>query len=240
MEILLIELRQLALEIEERMFRAGSVNELDTAFLDGIIADKPYYLAVVDMSQVKPVYFCPKGMETLGLKRLGSASGMAFLARFLSPDNLPVVKDGISHFVSTPEEPFIMTYRVKTIAGWRWLYGISIAVNNPTADSFFTLSILRDVEDSFEKLLTNERLEKPNGVLPSLNARRLVQLSQREKEVLLLMAEDITTQQMAEKLHIAADTIQFHRKQLKRKLKVSTSNGLVRYAIHLQTFMDSL
>lgn len=240
MEILLNELKQLTSGLGGRIFKEGDASELDTVFLDSVSQDKPYYLAIVDMSQVKPVYFCPTAMETLGLKRIGSASGMSFLARFLSADNLPVVTDGISHFITTPNDPFIMTYRVKTVIGWRWIYGTSVAINHEPTGKLFTISILRDVEESFEKLLLNGREEKANGVLSSLKARRLVQLSQREKEVLLLMAEDLTTAQMADRLHISSDTIQFHRKQLKLKLKANTSHGLIRYAIHLQTFMDSM
>jgi DNA-binding CsgD family transcriptional regulator len=166
--------------------------------------------------------------------------GMSFYTRFLSPENLPIVKDGLTHFVKTPKEPFSMTYRVRTATlGWRWVYGISVPIGDTLNGVKYTLTILRDVEDGFIKLLSDTSNGKQVGLLSSLKARRLLQLSQREKDVLLLMAEDLTAQQMADKLHITNDTVQYHRKQLKRKLKVKTSHGLVRYAIHLKDFMES-
>ena len=133
-----------------------------------------------------------------------------------------------------------MTYRIKTTnLGWRWVYGISIPFGDKSNGVKYTLTILRDVEESFEKLFSATNNGLGNSLLSSFKARRLLQLSQREKDVLLMLAKDLTTEEMSEKLNISHNTVQYHRKKLKQKLKVKTTNGLVRYAIHLQTFLDS-
>jgi len=56
-------------------------------------------------------------------------------------------------------------------------------------------------------------------------------LTEREKEVLKLIALELTTPEIAEKLCISAYTIETHRKNLIRKLNVKNIAGLVKYAV---------
>lgn len=241
MEVLLDELRRLSHEIENSLSLESDPDEIGHKLLHKICDAKPFYVALVNLTQVQPVFFCSKSKELLGIDNLKGFPGMTFYTRILSPENLPIIKDGLAHFIKTPTKPFAMTYRVRTATlGWRWVYGISIPCGNTTQGVKYTLTILRDVEESFEKLLSNTNGIQKTGLLSSFKARRLLQLSEREKDVLLLMADDLTTQQMSDKLHITTDTIQFHKKQLKRKLQANTSHGLVRYAIYLQEFMDTV
>lgn len=56
----------------------------------------------------------------------------------------------------------------------------------------------------------------------------ICQISKREHEVLNLIAYEYSTKQIAEKLFIAYETANSHRKSLLRKLDVSNTAGLVR------------
>jgi len=56
-------------------------------------------------------------------------------------------------------------------------------------------------------------------------------LSPREREVLQLIAEGKTTNQIAEHLHISVKTVETHRAQLMTKLKVKGVAELTKYAI---------
>ena len=58
-------------------------------------------------------------------------------------------------------------------------------------------------------------------------------LSTREKEVLKLIAQEYTTQEIADKLYLSKHTIESYRKTLLSKLKVRNLAGLTRYAIKL-------
>lgn len=60
---------------------------------------------------------------------------------------------------------------------------------------------------------------------------RLVELTEREKEVLVLIAEEMTTQEIADKLFISHHTVETHRKNLISKLNVRNVSGLVKYAV---------
>ena len=56
-------------------------------------------------------------------------------------------------------------------------------------------------------------------------------LTKREKEILILIAEGHTNQQIKEKLFISVDTVDTHRKNIHTKLNVKNTAMLVRYAI---------
>ncbi len=56
-------------------------------------------------------------------------------------------------------------------------------------------------------------------------------LSNREKEILQLIASGITSKEIAENLFIAKTTVDTHRKNMIRKLNLNNGNELVKYAI---------
>lgn len=60
-----------------------------------------------------------------------------------------------------------------------------------------------------------------------------VELTKREKEVLKLIAEEFTTQEIAEKLFLSKHTIESYRKNLISKLQVKNLAGLTKHAIKI-------
>jgi two-component system response regulator NreC len=58
-------------------------------------------------------------------------------------------------------------------------------------------------------------------------------LSQREREVLALVAIGYTHQQIAERLSLSVKTVETYRARLTEKLYLKTRADLVRYAIEL-------
>jgi DNA-binding NarL/FixJ family response regulator len=56
-------------------------------------------------------------------------------------------------------------------------------------------------------------------------------LSDREREVLQLLAEGKSTKQIALKLHISNKTVETHRRQIMNKLDIHTVAQLTKYAI---------
>lgn len=55
-------------------------------------------------------------------------------------------------------------------------------------------------------------------------------ITQREKQVLSLIAYEFSTKQIADKLNVAYETANSHRKNLLRKLEVKNTAGLIRVA----------
>jgi len=70
------------------------------------------------------------------------------------------------------------------------------------------------------------------GTKPSANADTLGALTDRERQVLSLLAEGLANKAVARKLGISVRTAEAHREHLSRKLKIGTVAGLTKYAIH--------
>jgi DNA-binding NarL/FixJ family response regulator len=69
------------------------------------------------------------------------------------------------------------------------------------------------------------------GLTPELSP--LERLTSRQREILQLVAEGLTTKEIAEKLHLAVKTVETHRGQLMSRLDIHDIAGLVRYAIRV-------
>ncbi len=66
---------------------------------------------------------------------------------------------------------------------------------------------------------------------PKATRKAEAKLSRREKEVITLIAQEMTTNEIAEKLFISQHTVETHRKNILRKLDARNTAGLVKYAI---------
>lgn len=75
------------------------------------------------------------------------------------------------------------------------------------------------------KLLT-DYLSRPSSEQGSYD-----ELTPREREILTLIAEGLTTREIAEKLVISANTVQTHRQNIMDKLDLHNKSELIKYAI---------
>ena len=60
---------------------------------------------------------------------------------------------------------------------------------------------------------------------------KYIGLTQREKEIIRLIALERTNQEIADALFVSVDTVKSHRKNLMTKLDVRSTAGLVKYAV---------
>lgn len=80
--------------------------------------------------------------------------------------------------------------------------------------------------------ISQERLARylqPGGALP---ATRLDRLTPREREVLQLLAEGLSTQAVAQKIGISPKTVESHRANISSKLELYDIASLTRFAIY--------
>jgi DNA-binding NarL/FixJ family response regulator len=79
-------------------------------------------------------------------------------------------------------------------------------------------------EELEEKHFTNNsRIEKQSS--------HITELSSREKEILVLIAQEYNTAEIAEKTFISLNTVNTHRRNLLSKLNAKNTAGLVKYAV---------
>ncbi|MBP6398506.1 MAG: response regulator transcription factor [Saprospiraceae bacterium] len=83
----------------------------------------------------------------------------------------------------------------------------------------------KDVTETIMKGLMNRRKSS------SKSSADIPKISRREKEVLRLIAEEFTTQEIADKLFISLKTVESHRANLLAKLNARNSAGLVRISL---------
>ncbi len=84
-------------------------------------------------------------------------------------------------------------------------------------------------EQYLQKDLQKKLLNRSIGVKPGTSF--LPKLTRREKEVLNSISEELTTQEIAEKLFISPKTVETHRMNLMNKLGARNSVGLIKIAI---------
>lgn len=108
-------------------------------------------------------------------------------------------------------------YVLKTSVSDDLINGIKEIIKGQT---FFSSSI--------SKMILEDYVKKAKGI--STDTLK-TELTQREKEVLKLIAEGATNQEAADKLFISVRTVEFHRANIMHKLKISDLAGLVKYAI---------
>ena len=83
-------------------------------------------------------------------------------------------------------------------------------------------------ERHFDSEVTNTLFD---SIDKSKKAAEKVELTNREREVLKLIANELTTNEIADKLFISTHTVETHRKNLLSKLNVKNIAGLVRFAV---------
>ncbi|MCK6616762.1 MAG: response regulator transcription factor [Cyclobacteriaceae bacterium] len=107
-----------------------------------------------------------------------------------------------------------------------------IMKNAPRQEFLTGLQLVMQGAKFYSSQLTESMLEvTPLTVRKESNVKLLALLSQREREVLQLIAEGISTKEIAEKLHLSPGTVETHRKNLLKKLNARNSAELIRMAI---------
>ena len=92
------------------------------------------------------------------------------------------------------------------------------------------------VHSSLAKVMMEEYLG--NAVKPARQTNQSHSLSEREKEVLTLVAQGYTNKEAAQKLYISVKTVETHRARIMEKLQLRTRAELVRYAI-MEGFLNT-
>lgn len=81
--------------------------------------------------------------------------------------------------------------------------------------------------DPISSLITNSFLKKGQSTGNSGS----VNITNRELEILQLIVEGLTSQEIADQLYISPRTVDTHRANLMKKLDINNAAGLVRYAL---------
>ena len=97
---------------------------------------------------------------------------------------------------------------------------------------------ITELEEAIQTVVRGEGYVSPDILKRTLlevqgatNEERLASLTPRQRETLRLIAEGLTTKQIARDLNISVKTVETHRAQLMERLDIHDVAGLTRYAI---------
>ena len=97
---------------------------------------------------------------------------------------------------------------------------LELAINAVVEKDFYHNDLVASV-------LRKNLREKKHGHRPSFNTQ---ELSEREKEILMLVCQEMTIKEMSEKLSLSENTVRNHRTNIMEKVGVNNMVGLVKYA----------
>ncbi len=103
--------------------------------------------------------------------------------------------------------------------------------NTGKEELHLAIQTLMKGESYFSEEVTTRIMEGLQKKKARANDYRLVELTEREKEVLVLIAGEMTTREIADQLCVSHHTVETHRKNLISKLNVRNVTGLVKYAV---------
>ena len=116
-------------------------------------------------------------------------------------------------------------YVVKAVRNGAFGYLIKNADENELIDAIKNVAIGK-------KYFNNEISQLMIGNM-AIEGESHKKLSERELEVLILVSEGQTTKEIAEKLFVSSRTVETHRVNMMRKLKVQNTAELIKKAAHL-------
>jgi DNA-binding NarL/FixJ family response regulator len=128
-----------------------------------------------------------------------------------SYDDLKIIKEVIKLGASG--------YLTKKCAGENIVEAIQ-AVSN--GEEYFCKSVREKIFNSFSK--NNPKLNKYEPIVDSL-------LTEREMEIITLISLEYSGKEISKLLFISANTVETHRKNIMKKLKLKNTIGLVKYAL---------
>lgn len=123
------------------------------------------------------------------------------------------------HYIHELLETGISGYLLKDSSGRDIINAIQAAMKNET---FLSPSISKKVMDTY--------LSPRKGLS---REERFKQLSNREREVFQLIAEGLSTRQIAETLYVSVSTVKSHKIKIMEKLGIDSPFRLVHFAIQL-------
>lgn len=183
----------------------------------------------------RTVFMSARGLDQLGvtLQEL-SDMGSKYHERFFNNEDMEDFMVKLMKLLESedPNETFTFFQQVKfkDREEWVWHIGsIRIFHQNPngTPTHLVTVSFpvdrMKHIPNKAERLLAENKFFKEN-----LN--KFLNMGKRAKEVLRLVALGKSSAEIAEELNISTETVNTHRKNIKKKLGISTTYEFTEYA----------
>lgn len=190
-------------------------------------------VSLFNVEQQKFVFCSQSVRQVLGYRPDAVVgSGWEFWYSLLKPTERPVVQHKLSNIILSESQKsgrkrIALEYQIKTTDG-DWT-----CVKHEIFHKRFSgqWTVLNFIYDNSERALIDRYLESPQQAsVESAICRPSIEVSDREKQVLKLIACGLSSRQIAKKLYISRHTVISHRKNLIKKFKVKNTAELIKEA----------
>lgn len=128
---------------------------------------------------------------------------------------------------------FFQQVRLHNQRNFTWFYTVCklLKVKNEQQETTDRLVLLSSPVMGMDTLISKVNKTLDQNKYISAHYREFAQLTKREKEIIVLIAQGKSSQEIADQLFISALTVSTHRKNIIRKLDCKSSTELVRFAL---------
>jgi DNA-binding CsgD family transcriptional regulator len=205
-------------------------------------------ISIYDLYQRKHIYYSPKYEKMLGWDTGRAENDVAYTNSLIHPEDLPLLIRAAINYIQLgfslgdssiiKNYKAIFDYRVKGLNGeyiriieQQIPLEIDRSGNVWLALSMMDLSPENDIALPFRGRLKNHRTGELFYFPPEENpGKSITSLTNREKEILGLIARGLISKEIADKLYISVNTVNTHRQRIIEKLNVSNTYEAIRYA----------
>lgn len=159
--------------------------------------------------------------------------GFKYILSIMHPENMTAMYNLIKFFSDkeNARKMYSGVFYIKVKKGWEWTYScLKPAIYNKDGSVRYLLATGCSIDDLL-KSKSDYKNFKNNLPFFEQHAAKYLSLTDREKDVLRLIAEEHTSKEIAAILYISPLTVDTYRKNLIEKLQVKSSIGLAKYAM---------
>jgi DNA-binding CsgD family transcriptional regulator len=200
------------------------------------IADQfPGVIVIHSLPDFAVQYMSKAGLESIGktLKEVEQMSSKEYHDRFFNAEDASDYVPKIQSLLARNTDEvvnFFQQVRTSETTEWDWyLSGIKILMRDDDNQPVLTINTALHIDPKHHITGKVMRLLEENNFLKK-NVEKFSQLTKREKEILKLQALGQTSSTISRTLHISASTVETHRKNIKRKLNITSTFDLSMYA----------
>ena len=199
-------------------------------------ADLPGVLVLHDLRTWKVAWMSERGLSQLGitLEEVTSISAEDYYARYFNPEDAKDYVPKILGLFDKETDDNICTYfqqvRFAGHSDWKWhMSSTKVYMRDDENKPLLTITMAFPIDAMHHMTAKAERILQENNFLRK-NIQKFRLLSEREQEILKHLSLGQNSSEIADTLFISEHTVDTHKRNIKRKLRVSSMYELGEYA----------
>lgn len=202
-----------------------------------LVAKKlPGVVIIHDMRDWSVVWMSKRGLDQLGIteEEVKALSAQEYYSRFFNSEDTKNYVPKVFELIERNNDEETVTYfqQVKFVkdGDWHWhMSSTKIFMRDTEGKPLLIITMSFPIDPKHHLTIKAGRLLDENNFLRR-NFKLFAKLSEREREILRLLALGKTASDTAKELFISANTVETHRKNVKQKLNTNSYFDLCQYA----------